>query len=144
MVLPFIAGSNFKLLTSLYSTKNFSFLDACTYIEEAHPTYAPNSSTLDVTCTLGFSLFFTKNFLYSIKNFSFRRMHKFDTKCLFSFLLANTTKFSTGEAKQFAVTTSTGLYMTKSTNVYNYMYRENRQLVVAWEGGFFFFLNFVM
>jgi hypothetical protein len=69
-------------------------------------------------------------------------MHEFDTKCLFSLLLANTTKFSTGEAKQFAFTTSTGLYMTKSTNVHNYMYRENRQLVVAWEVGFVFFPQF--
>jgi hypothetical protein len=41
MVLPFFAGSNFKLKTSLYSTKNFSFLDACKSMEEAHPTYAP-------------------------------------------------------------------------------------------------------
>jgi hypothetical protein len=46
------------------------------------------------------------------------------------------------KAKQFAVTTSTGLYMTRSTNVHNYMYKENRQLVVAWEAGFF--LNFAM
>jgi hypothetical protein len=32
MILPFFAGSNFKLKTSLHSTKNFSFLDACTSI----------------------------------------------------------------------------------------------------------------
>lgn len=40
MVLPFIADSNFKLKTTLYSTKNFSFSHACISMEEAHATYA--------------------------------------------------------------------------------------------------------
>jgi hypothetical protein len=76
MVLPFIADSNFKLKTTLYSTKNFSFLHSCISYERSPCNICTDSSTLDVTRTLGSSLFFTKNFLYSIKNFSlFIRMH---------------------------------------------------------------------
>jgi hypothetical protein len=70
MVLPFIADSNFKLKTTLYSTKNFSFLHACISYGRSPCNICTVSSTLDVTRTLGSSLFFTKNFLYSIKNFS--------------------------------------------------------------------------
>ncbi len=70
-------------------------------------------------------------------------MHKFDTKCLYSLSYWQTQPSSLlAKAKQFAVTTSTGLYMTKSTNVHNSMYWENRQLVVAWEAEFFYFPPF--
>jgi hypothetical protein len=39
MTLPFMAGSNFKLKTSLTGSRTFH-LDACTPMEHAHPPYA--------------------------------------------------------------------------------------------------------